>query len=856
MTGDYSKVALRSDERWERAPAQQGRALLDHELNLNVDATVRRDLHLAGDVIGAAGVVAGSTAFQVSMNANGPIDLTIDAGRMWVAGRAALAPQPFQYSGQDQIAALPASGRALVYLDTWDEHIHPAEDLSLIDPALGHVDTATRTRVGYRVRVTPTTATTCTSAWAGFNPDPLSTGALTAVRIGPPIAIDPCDPPGDAQGLLPDGLLRVEALDEGSASTARLAWSYENGSAAVAVAGLAGNVVTLQPSASVKFGLDLVEVSWLARRADRLNSGSLYTIQSVASSAGGDVLTLDRPVTAPAGAAGLVVRRWDGEVVGAAQPQNASRAGVDLGVRFNLTAGNYRPGDWWGIRVREATGVDPLTNAPPDGTAHAFAPLALIDLTARTVTNDCRPTFRPLTDIETGSACTVVVGPGGDLQAAVDSLPPGGGEVCLAAGDFPLATPVIVKGRDKVKIVGVGPATVVRSTSGEVVMVFVESDDVEVADLRIVARSAGKPPGDRGLNGALTFEGCRGVTVRSVHANVPDGAVRTQAAITAREFGNRRPERVTVADCRLVIGTWQIGVLVTNGRDVAIERNHVSLGPAPIDRDILIDGRGIFVDELTRLFAASRSTERVGIRPTVLPTGSSVNLEVASPVVPLVDEWVRIGAASTLPDRAAFRRFVSSVVDDGGARLTPAGLGALLALGRRLRAIGQGIVIGGDRAETIRIDDNVIREAVQGIHVGVSKSNGAPREAIDEVLVSRNAIHLRVPTTYRRERHAVFVGNVESAQIVDTRATVERSLDFVGVGRTPVDAVHLFGFFGQFINVRGGSFSGFDVGVRAQPLGPIPTRRVWSISEVAAAGLPGALGAVAPASFNRLQVVP
>ena len=47
--------------------------------------------------------------------------------------------------------------------------------------------------------------------------------------------------------------------------------------------------------------------------------------------------------------------------------------------------------------------------------------------------------------------------PGDDLQAAVDSLPPAGGKVCLSAGLFELGAPVVVSGRDRVRIAGVGP---------------------------------------------------------------------------------------------------------------------------------------------------------------------------------------------------------------------------------------------------------------------------------------------------------------------------------------------------------------------------------------------------------------
>ena len=88
------------------------------------------------------------------------------------------------------------------------------------------------------------------------------------------------------------------------------------------------------------------------------------------------------------------------------------------------------------------------------------------------------------------------------------------------------------------RIVGVGPATIVRSTTGETVFHFIDSDDVEVEHLAVRTVSAGPPPGEESLNGAITFEGCRGVTVRSVHASIPDGPVRTQTAITVRAAGD------------------------------------------------------------------------------------------------------------------------------------------------------------------------------------------------------------------------------------------------------------------------------------------------------------------------------
>jgi len=854
MTGDYTKVALRAHERWETAPAQQGRALLDHELNLNPAASVRRDRRLARDAIGAAGVRAGSTAFEIGVASAAPFELSVGEGHMWVDGLAAVAPAPFEYADQDQIAPLPATGRALVYLDVWEEHVHPAEDPDIVDPALAPTDTAARTRVGYRVRAITTTALSCQAAWAGFDPAPSSTGALSVHRVGPAAPPDPCDPPGDAQGLVPDGLLRVEVLDGGNAGSARFAWSYENGAAAVPVAAIAGSTVTLAPSSSVKFANDLVEVSWLARRADRLNAGSLYQITAVTPSATGDVLTLDRAVTAPAGAAGLAVRRWDGEVIGATADVAATRGGNDLGIRIRAGAGNYRPGDWWAARIREADGVEPLADAPPDGSRHAFAPLALVDIDSGAVLDDCRPTFEPLTELELGSPCTVVVRPGDDLQAAVDSLPGGGGEVCLSAGTFDLTAPIVIANRSRVRVAGVGPSTIVRAAAQEVVFRYTDSDDVELRDLALVAGIAGNAADADGLNGAATFEGCRGVTVDGVAVRTPDGGVRRQTAITVRGHGTRGPERVRIGSCDLVVGAWQVGVLVVDGLDVVVDGNHVGLAPSRSELATL-GGRSVLADEIGRMFARSLDpAQDTPTRTIRLPSGRRARLAVRSPVGALADAFAQGPARPGSDDVAELVSFA------GTAMTNPSGLAApafteLQGLGRTLAAVGQAIVVGGRQTASVRISGNTIRGAVQGIHVGTSHPGGG-RERAGEVLISGNMVHLAVPATHARERHAVFVGNADSIQVTDTRATISRTAPVPGVDPTPVDAVRLFGSFGPFVSARGVSVDGFHVGVRAEPLGAAPTRRVWSISEVMAAGLAGATGALAPATFNRTLVAP
>src|SRR5712692_200013 len=208
MIGDYTKVPLRRGERWTGARMPQGRVLLDHEWNLNLDATDRTARWATTDIIGPSGVQMDSDAFKVGLQldgANKVVDLTLPPGRMWVAGMMAYAPTAFTYSGQDQIDPLPTpkTGKALVYLDVFSEHIQPPEDMvDLIDPGLAPVDSCGRTRVGYRVRCVATTATSCDDALKALGLAGQSTGTMTIKRTTAPPVSDPCSPPADPRGVL------------------------------------------------------------------------------------------------------------------------------------------------------------------------------------------------------------------------------------------------------------------------------------------------------------------------------------------------------------------------------------------------------------------------------------------------------------------------------------------------------------------------------------------------------------------------------------------------------------------------------------------------------------------------------
>lgn len=141
------------------------------------------------------------------------------------------------------------------------------------------------------------------------------------------------------------------------------------------------------------------------------------------------------------------------------------------GLRLQVDGADQRPGDHCIIAARPGVPdrVLPwelLVGRAPHGIEHFIAPLALLRWQDGNgeVIHDCRPRFRPLTRIR--NCCTYTVGDGkqsqGDfdrIQAAVDALPPDGGEVCVLPGIY--EGRVVLDKLENIKISGCGDRSLI-----------------------------------------------------------------------------------------------------------------------------------------------------------------------------------------------------------------------------------------------------------------------------------------------------------------------------------------------------------------------------------------------------------
>ena len=302
------------------------------------------------------------------------------------------------------------------------------------------------------------------------------------------------------------------------------------------------------------------------------------------------------------------------------------------------------------------------------------------------------------------------------------------------------------------------------------------------------------------------------------------------------------------------MGAWETGVLLVDVGTAVVAGNEISLAGDPEGQGVKAGGEPMARGLRSLIAAAVRPQAEPGTKPVKVAGGEPLHVLTGSGADKLIAAIAARLTAKQVSRRGALKALQAAAVRvaDGPARarLPKSAQAVIDQLQVDLRVVGQGIVVGGSRAGTIEIAVNLVEDAVQGIHVGISHADQAGREAADTVMIARNVVHALVPSQYDRDRHAVFVGNARSIHVVDTVATLERtgSLPFL---RTPVEGIRIHGELGAFLTVRQSSLSGFRVGVRVVPLGTPASPRMWFVAETMAAGATTAVDAPAAVQQER-----
>jgi hypothetical protein len=363
-------------------------------------------------------------------------------------------------------------------------------------------------------------------------------------------------PPNAGYRRLENQLYRVEIQVGGTRAQARFKWSRDNGTVVSAIEqDQNGNVISGSQIVVSEIGKDgaLTFASdplpeWLELTDDSYEltnqHGTLARMQ--------DVDPATRTITfAPGSLPSLdasrhpIVRRWDQrgtEATAQGVAMSNNWQALEDGVEILFSDGVYREGDYWLIPARTAIGFDSgnvewprdggtALPQPPNGTRHHFSRLALLRSNGTSFTTlangDCRLLFPPLTAITAldvsfsdascqlgnatnvqqaldllcqrrGSLCTLLIGPGEDLAAAIKGLGPNPSNgrldvlICLRGGTYSLAGPLRIENRGHVQILGIGPGTRIQSQNSEAAILFSGCLSAKVSNILVQTGIVGR----------------------------------------------------------------------------------------------------------------------------------------------------------------------------------------------------------------------------------------------------------------------------------------------------------------------------------------------------------------------------
>lgn len=574
MSGDYSRKRFNPEKHYQGVLRQQGRVDLDADWNEYVDLQDRRWRAETIDVVGRCGVPSETPdGFKIEQSGG---ELTVGQGRMYVDGyvaenhgtapafdatieeRYGSAALPLKNQPYGGPVTVPPQVRSLVYLNVWRREVTHVLEPGLIEPAV-NVDSTTRLQTVWQVKilggipaeVNCETPLEDIPGWpAGNRP---SSARLTTTTVAVATEPDPClvPPTGGYRGL-ENHLYRIE-VHSATASTVKVKWSRENAHVSTAMVEiLAGRTTVRVESLGRDSVLRFKTGDWVEFTNDQREFDGLPgEMRKVTVDDTDQTLTFspalpagDFPQGVPDATKHLRVIRWDQSGI-VRKPDGSQLVNLDLttdglielsatnpgfvlehGVQATLTilsGGLAHGGDYWCFAARTADAdIERLNQAPPLGIHHHYCHLAIIEADGKI--HDCRTVFPPLTELTPG-CCTVVVQPGEDIQAAIDSLPEEGGCVCLKVGEHEIEAPIRIES-SRVSLHGetLG-ACVVRKNGTELLHIGhpdgVLLEHVTVSGLSLLLENKGQQ--GQGLQAMVAMDRCREATFERclLHAQVP-----------------------------------------------------------------------------------------------------------------------------------------------------------------------------------------------------------------------------------------------------------------------------------------------------------------------------------------------
>jgi hypothetical protein len=482
MGSDRARRTLDETKQYRRVVPQQGRVILEADLNEASEIAsedVRREVL---DIVGPAGVPsdpltdADGTGYAIANPVLASREFSIGKGAIYVGGWRVVQPDAgLHYAAQPDwldrpTAAPPSVAFEHIALRLREQEVSAVEDTTLREVALGGPDTAARVRLVRRVERRTVSSGACTAfneviasfTAAGLVFDPTDMSLVPTARLavsketlsGTSSACDPAATDGYLGAE--NQMIRVQI-----ASANQLLWAFDNASALyrVDVDGTDATHKTLtlrsvpvdafhQPKSGqfvevLRAAVDLGGDAYVAE-----TTGFVTTLAGAYQPDGNKIVLTTAPPAEffdLAQTRALFVRVWENRATftaGTPVPL-VDQAGNHTGLQVTLASGPFLPGTFWSFAVRPTTPTDlyPARYASPqphEGPREWVCPLGVIHWTSPPTVTDCRPTFDNLVqltaevdelarlDRNTG-CCTATVGPSDltgnkTLQTIIDAF--------------------------------------------------------------------------------------------------------------------------------------------------------------------------------------------------------------------------------------------------------------------------------------------------------------------------------------------------------------------------------------------------------------------------------------------------
>ncbi|MBW4670826.1 MAG: tail fiber domain-containing protein [Cyanomargarita calcarea GSE-NOS-MK-12-04C] len=438
MKGDFTRSTFKAEKHYNGVRMQQGRLQLDADWNEQVDIQNHINQSLTQDLIGDSGAAKSGDGFKISIKAEATDkDLTIAAGHIYVNGILCELEEPTTYTVQPDYPNPPKldNGSYLAYLDVWERHITAIEDQKILEPALKGLDTATRTKTIWQVKLISAPKDLSEGkieewikTWkspdgGSLNQD--SKAYLTAATADGISAKDLINPNKKNYRGSENQLYRVEIHTSGDINTAKFKWSRNNGTTVSAIDSIKGNSINL-----VNIGRDDLQsfkvnqwVEILDEEQELKNEpGMLLRLQKAFNT---QLDVIGNPVESQfSGKKKLKVRGWhdtDKQEIPVSDTDKWFEIENGIYIKFDENS-NYKTGDYWLIPARAVTkDIDwdydksgERKKERSHGIQHHYSPLALVKYENEKFTEvkDYRQTFPPLKNVldKTGDIMT------GDLE--------------------------------------------------------------------------------------------------------------------------------------------------------------------------------------------------------------------------------------------------------------------------------------------------------------------------------------------------------------------------------------------------------------------------------------------------------